>query len=385
MDILPKTQIDPSKIKDPYSLLAAFLLIVESLLGFWFYIAKDSTDGIYERVFIGSIMTLIFIVFMFVVMRIVRELKGHDAEVKDEKKRRKFEEEEQGIDVSKPYLFSWDSVPGDHNEKLIRYLRNNFDISWVEKAEICKCGDSMTISISTDENSAEIKLSDTKEKAILRISDGRIYDLKVMEENGKLNIYGKPTALEGLDAVEICTGMEDVEQRMTDLLKETKESLYYHGGAGFVGAYQPWRQALDEKLNNETIKIVRLIDLKTPNEMKKILKETGKDEKDIKSEVDEYTAWLGLHARNLKSRVKWNAFYDFDGAPLWKYGVHQIIFDEMHVVIVFLSAGEVRNAIFIRNRPDVADAMVKSINWVVRSLHLESKTSEELEKIAARR
>lgn len=377
-----KVLFDPSTIKGPFSLLAAFLLVFDSLLGFWF----TQAVGMAERIFCGSVMALISIVFMIVVMRIVRELKEHDAEVKDEKKRRKFGEEEQGIDVSKPYLFSWDSVPGDHNEKLIRYLRNIFDISWVEKAEICKCGDSRTISISTDENSAEIKLSDTKEKAILKISDGRIYDLKVMEENGKLNIYGKPTALEGLGTeatVEICTRKEDVEKKMTDLLKESEESLYYHGGAGFVGAYQPWRDELEKKLKNEKIKIVRLIDLKTPNEMKKTLKETGKDEKDIKSEVDEYTAWLGLHARNLKSRVAWNAFYDFDGAPLWKYGVHQIIFDEMHVVIVFLSAGEVRNAIFIRNRPDVADALVKSIDWVVELLHLESKTSEELEKIAA--
>ena len=253
MDILPKTQIDPSKIKDPYSLLAVFLLSVESLLGLMLYIAKDHT--IYERVFIGSIMTLILIVFMIVVMRIVRELKEHDVAVKDEKQRRKSGEGGQERDVSKPYLFSWDSVPGDHNEKLIRYLRNNFDISWVEKAEICKCGDSMTISISTDENSAEIKLSDTKEKAILKISDDRTYGLKVMEENGKLNIYGKPPALTEA-TVEICTRKEDVEKKMTDLIKESEESLYYHGGAGFVGAYQPWRQALDEKLEMSLKKVI---------------------------------------------------------------------------------------------------------------------------------
>jgi hypothetical protein len=88
------------------------------------------------------------------------------------------------------YLFSWDSVPGDDNEKLIRFLRDDFDMEWVENAEIRKCNDDMTISISKDENSAEILMDENKEKAILKIRDGRTYNLEVKTENSKLNIYG---------------------------------------------------------------------------------------------------------------------------------------------------------------------------------------------------
>lgn len=92
-------------------------------------------------------------------------------------------------DILKKYLFSWDSVPGDDNDKLIRFLMDDFDIDWAENAEICKSHDRMTISISEDENSAEIIMNEKKEKAILKISDCITFDLKVKTENDKLNIY----------------------------------------------------------------------------------------------------------------------------------------------------------------------------------------------------
>lgn len=374
MDMRTKIPFDPSKIKDPYNLLAALLLIVESLFGYLLYLLRDTPDPD-KLVIIGFIMALIFIVFMIDVLYIVREQNEQKTILKQESDQRSE------LPVETP-LFCWDSVPGDHNEKLIRYLRNNFGIGWVEKAEICKCSDGMTISISTDANSAEIKLSDTKEIATLEISDGS-YGLEVREENGKLNIYGKPPALTEA-TVEFCTRKEDVEKKMTDLLKETNESLYYYGGAGFIGSYPPWKQELDVKLKDENVKIVRLVDLKTPKEMEKILKPM-KNEEVINREVDKYTGWLRLHAENLKSRIPMNAFYSFDGASLWKYGIHQIIFDKKHVVIVFLSGieGEVRNAIFIRNSTDIAGALVKSIDLLVAVLGLTSITTGELEKITA--
>ncbi|MBE9593463.1 MAG: hypothetical protein IMF19_08275, partial [Proteobacteria bacterium] len=44
------------------------------------------------------------------------------------------------------------------------------------------------------ENFAEIESEDKGETAILKISDGRIYDLNVKEENGKRKIHGKTLA-----------------------------------------------------------------------------------------------------------------------------------------------------------------------------------------------
>ena len=91
--------------------------------------------------------------------------------------------------LEKRYLFSWDNVPGNDSEILLRFLRDDLDIGWAENAEILKPDDGKTIRIFKDENAIEIMIDEGKEKATLKISDGRTYDLKVKKEYGKLNIY----------------------------------------------------------------------------------------------------------------------------------------------------------------------------------------------------
>jgi len=87
------------------------------------------------------------------------------------------------------YLFNWDSVPGDDDDKLIRVLMDDFDINWAENATITKSSDGMIINISNGEHSAEIIMDEKKKNAILKISDGRVYDLEVRTENDELKIY----------------------------------------------------------------------------------------------------------------------------------------------------------------------------------------------------
>jgi hypothetical protein len=86
---------------------------------------------------------------------------------------------------TKEYLFSWDNVPGNDSERLLKFLRDDFHIDWAEDADISKSNDGK-IHISKDNNSVEIIIDE--EKAALKISDGRTHDLKVKKENGKLNI-----------------------------------------------------------------------------------------------------------------------------------------------------------------------------------------------------
>ena len=93
--------------------------------------------------------------------------------------------------IPERYLFSWDNIPGDDNERLLRYLRDDHNISWVESAEIRKSDDSKAVRIFKDENSAEIRIEEGK--VTLEISDARIHDLKVKQENGKTNIYEEST------------------------------------------------------------------------------------------------------------------------------------------------------------------------------------------------
>ena len=87
------------------------------------------------------------------------------------------------------HLFSWENVPGDGSDRLLRFLRDDLDIDWAENAKIHKSDDGKTIRIFKVENSAEIMIDEEQEKATLKISDGRTHDLKVKKENGKLNIY----------------------------------------------------------------------------------------------------------------------------------------------------------------------------------------------------
>ena len=86
-------------------------------------------------------------------------------------------------------LFSWGSVPGKDSERLLMSLRDDFNIGWVENAEILKSDDGKTIRIFKDENSAEIMIDEKMGKATLKMGDDRTHNLQVKKERGKLNIY----------------------------------------------------------------------------------------------------------------------------------------------------------------------------------------------------
>jgi len=85
------------------------------------------------------------------------------------------------------YLFSWDNLPETDSNKLRRFLKDNFDLRWVENANIIKDSNDKII-ISTDEESVEMMLDKSKVKAMLKIDDGHIYDIFVVKENNKFNI-----------------------------------------------------------------------------------------------------------------------------------------------------------------------------------------------------
>jgi hypothetical protein len=64
MEAFSKLKVDLSQIPGPHRIQGLFLLVLESLLGFWLFKA----ESINERVFAGSIMGLIFIIFSLKVM-----------------------------------------------------------------------------------------------------------------------------------------------------------------------------------------------------------------------------------------------------------------------------------------------------------------------------
>jgi len=87
------------------------------------------------------------------------------------------------------YLFSWDEVPGNNNDKLISFFEKNLGAEWAKKATIMKINDGRVITISDGKNSYSLALNEEKTKAILKTDDFITYEFPVKIENGKLNIY----------------------------------------------------------------------------------------------------------------------------------------------------------------------------------------------------
>lgn len=84
------------------------------------------------------------------------------------------------------YLFKWGSLSENAIKRLQRFLKNDFDINWVENAKVVKTN--KKIRVYTEEKSLDIIIDESKEKAILKISDGRTYEIQVKEENGEFFI-----------------------------------------------------------------------------------------------------------------------------------------------------------------------------------------------------
>src|SRR4030042_4078856 len=95
------------------------------------------------------------------------------------------------VTINKTYLFSWDNIPGNANEKLIDYLTKKFCICWVKTAKIEKIDNSNTIKVSTEKNYLSLLLNDEKTKVNIKTDDDRTDELITKMKNGKLNIYNK--------------------------------------------------------------------------------------------------------------------------------------------------------------------------------------------------
>jgi hypothetical protein len=125
------------------------------------------------------------------------------------------------------YSFSWDNIPGADSEQLIRFLKDDLDIAWVETAEICKSDDGKTLRILKDEDSAEIRIEEEKEKATLKFSDGKTLDLKVKKENDNLNIYSELNFLKNSYNSDIVNESFPFLERYTDMERNVNPLLVF--------------------------------------------------------------------------------------------------------------------------------------------------------------
>jgi len=95
--------------------------------------------------------------------------------------------------IMEKYLFSWDEVPGDNNDKLIDFLDEKYSVEFAKGVKIEKINEGRKIKISDGKNSSLICLNKDKNKAVLEIDNNKTYNFTVKMENGKLNIYTEDT------------------------------------------------------------------------------------------------------------------------------------------------------------------------------------------------
>ncbi len=86
------------------------------------------------------------------------------------------------------YLFNWSNVPGNDNGRLLRFLKDDLEINWVNNAKIVKLNDDRVTRIFSGNNSIEIVL-DNEEKAIMKLDNGKTYDLQVEKVSGRFYLY----------------------------------------------------------------------------------------------------------------------------------------------------------------------------------------------------
>ena len=106
---------------------------------------------------------------------------------------RKIEELQRDILFKKmgdKYLFCWDDIPGNDNDKIREFLVKNFNVKWVKNAKIEKKDNNKTIKLSTGnifKKSLSLALNDEKTTATLTIN--KMIDEFDIKDEEKLKVF----------------------------------------------------------------------------------------------------------------------------------------------------------------------------------------------------
>jgi hypothetical protein len=91
-----------------------------------------------------------------------------------------------------PERFRWEDIPGNNSgcEVLIGYLKNNFDIDWIDNPSFTKSEDSKSISLTNQGGSESLTISLNRRltTAYLKLNDRPIYQFLVRREDTGLSI-----------------------------------------------------------------------------------------------------------------------------------------------------------------------------------------------------
>ncbi len=96
------------------------------------------------------------------------------------------------------YLFSWNKIPGDDDEKLMEFLKNYLDIDWIENAKIEKTDNGSSIRVYNGTNSLLLKLNDKNTLVSLKVNKNKTHEFTVKMEKNDINLYNKSDYWDGL-------------------------------------------------------------------------------------------------------------------------------------------------------------------------------------------
>ena len=182
------------------------------------------------------------------------------------------------------YLFNWDNITECDKEILRKFLKDELDLSWVQDAEITKLNDNKTLRIRKDENSVEITINENKEKATLKIRDGRTLNLKVKKEGGELKIY-TATKDQVINKIENLVENREDAVGLRELYEvrgvgQTFRAIKHHLGrlevcwllcTGDVEEGKELVELFIKEFGYETVK-VEFVHLESPNEIESVYK-----------------------------------------------------------------------------------------------------------------
>jgi uncharacterized membrane protein len=108
--------------------------------------------------------------------------------------------------INPGFLFCWDNIPGEDDDRLREFMGNNFERAdlednWIENRKIIKSIDGKTIKLvdfnkTSENNSVKLEFLENEEKVKVRVEYGDTYMsryLDVKEKDGEINIYEPDT------------------------------------------------------------------------------------------------------------------------------------------------------------------------------------------------
>ncbi len=93
-----------------------------------------------------------------------------------------------GVKVDGEYLFTWNRITENDNERLKEYFKTKFEVEWVNAVKI-ETKDNWTIILSDGKNNISLRLNTEKTKVDIEINGIRTDEFTVKIENSDLDIY----------------------------------------------------------------------------------------------------------------------------------------------------------------------------------------------------